>query len=367
VLNILSLCKRVKHSFFLVINQKPLAAAIMLGNLYYAMLKVEDKHKEIVKSTLTDVLLLLTAFHVQMLWKTVQSISTASWRLKSQNIKKSLSFLKEKMISDIRFYQYIDNKDLINFGQEISNYRYALIAVTRKYLANNGLSDPFKKPRFSYKLFKQGATEQNYPYLTKYFARCQALPIDDIVNLAKKNSNIALLILQDLTNSSDKFEISKRFAMNHACLRKTIAQDWKAYLETFPLTKEAKKTLLLQLNQLKTNYPEFSNVDLDQRVERHQTQPKNPISINSLNKMLEVLSVPATTMLTSQAIYFRLSVIIAKANALTVGTAIFATYSTLLPLSAGLLFLASLHQKTSSLGYSQIVSESKNKKRGCLL
>ncbi len=173
------------------------------------------------------------------------------------------------MLCDSDFFKHLPVDSLIELGQDIEFFREVLVALIRIHLDANKEEDPFLKPSFSYKLLKEGSSEQNSRYLAPYVKECKTLPIDDLVLLGTQESDIALLILADLKESAEHFSISCRFAHEHADLRQEIAVELNAYLDTLPIKTDERKVLDKELPQLQVKYPEFNVVQVNNRVNRN--------------------------------------------------------------------------------------------------
>lgn len=273
-------CKRINRTFLTVLDENPLAAALMLGNLYQSLKKAEDKDLTLLKNTLSDLKEKFTPHTTQQLWKSIADISPRRLRLMEQTNRDALNLLKHEMVCDIDFVKHIDTNSLIELGQDVEFYREVLVALIRMHLHEGKKFDPFAKSDFSYECLREGGAEQNFRYLAEYVKQCPTLPLENIVLLGTKDSEIATLILVDLKDCQIRFEVGDQFAHLHSELREEIAKEWQAYLETLPQTTKETKFLEKELPKLKKEFPEFADVDLHSRVERNYqittvTQPKS--------------------------------------------------------------------------------------------
>lgn len=267
-------CNIIQKSFFLVIEENAFSAVLMLGNLYRLQKQAKEKNdKRLIETTLSDVKRRLTVHHVRNLWQAVVAIPTERWHIMDRDTRKSINTVQHKMICDSNFFLHIDTESLVKLGQNIKFNREILITLVRKHLAEHGLADPFSDPDFSYELLRKGGAEQNSAYLCNYFKRCPSLPIESIFMLGKHKSDIASFILMDLKDSQCIFEIGSHFAKEHPTLRATIANDWQSHIQIYPLTTQQNEFVSAQLDYLKAQFVEFSEVRLDTRLRRNLIVP----------------------------------------------------------------------------------------------
>lgn len=268
MLDIKVLCKKIDKTFLVVLDENPMAAAFMLANLYRTMDHVSEDKLALAKTTLTDTKKSLRPKHVQTLWETITSIPAKRLNLMDNSHKQGIRRLKHEMVRDFAFFKHIDADSLVALGQKTEFYREVLVALIRKHLHENKHKDPFEKASFSYKLLKEGGSEQNSRYLTKYIKDCESFPIDNIALLGGKDHEIAEFILIDLKSSNVRFEIGGRFARQHPELRKDIAKDWQNYFDTLPLNSREGKFIKQELPKLKQRYNEFRDIETERRVRR---------------------------------------------------------------------------------------------------
>lgn len=273
-------CKRINRTFLTVLDENPLAAALMLGNLYQSLKKAEDQDLTLLKTTLSDLKEKFTPNITQQLWKSITDISPRRLRIMEQTNRDTLQHLKHEIVRDIDFFKHLEVSSLVNLGQDVNFYREVLVALIRKQLHEDKKFDPFAKSDFSYECLREGGSEQNFRYLAEYVKQCPSLPLENIVLLGTEDNEIATLILIDLKDCQIRFEIGNRFAHLHSELREEIAKEWQSYLETLPQTTKETKFLEKELPKLKKEFPEFADVDLHSRVERNYqiitpTQPKS--------------------------------------------------------------------------------------------
>ncbi|MBI2792159.1 MAG: hypothetical protein HYX61_09380 [Gammaproteobacteria bacterium] len=267
MLDIKALCKKIDRTFLVVLDENPMAAAFMLANLYRTMDHISEDKLALAKTTLTDTKKSLRPKHIQTLWETITSIPTKRLNLMDNSHKQGICRLKHEMVRDIAFFKHIDVDDLVALGQKTEFYREVLVALIRKHLHEGKHEDPFEKKSFSYKLLKEGGSEQNSRYLTRYIKDCASLSIDNIVLLGAKDHEIAEFILIDLKSSNVRFEIGSRFAHKHPRLRKDIAKDWQDYFDTLPLNSREGKFIKEELPKLK-QFNEFKDIQTDRRIRR---------------------------------------------------------------------------------------------------
>ncbi len=266
MLDIKILCKKIDKTFLAVLDENPMAAAFMLANLYRTMDHVSEDKLALAKTTLTDTKKSLKPKHIQTLWETITSIPSKRLNLMDNSHKRGIRRLKHEMIRDIDFFKHIDVDDLVTLGQKAEFYREVLVALIRKHLHEHKQKDPFEKSTFSYKLLKEGGSEQNSRYLTKYIKECESFPIDNIVLLGGKDHEIAEFILFDLKSSNVRFEIGSEFVRKHPKLRKDIAKDWQDCFDTLPLNSREAKFIKEELPKLKQRFVEFKGIETDRRA-----------------------------------------------------------------------------------------------------
>ena len=264
------LCKSIKNNFLVVLEDDPFAAVRMLGSLYRSRKEATENELILLNVTLSELKNKLEEKNIEFLWKTLSTIPIE--RLLNMNIinRTTISHLKHEMIRDIDFFKHISVDSLIELGQDVEFHREVLVALIRKHLFENKQEDPFAKSTFSYKLLKVGNAEQNsQDHLAVYVKDCKTLPVDNLVKLGIKDSEIASLIMTDLKGAPEQITISSSFAHEHAEIREEIAVELKSYLETLPIKTEEIKVLEVELPQLQQKFPEFNVVQRNNRFNRN--------------------------------------------------------------------------------------------------
>jgi hypothetical protein len=225
-----------EKSFFNLVEKNPLNAAYQIP---------EKK----------DQLQYLKKKQIQKIWeKLVEAISSVRVIDQSKEILfTSIRFL----LQDPHILAYLDEENLLTLGYRFELYRDILIALIRK---NN--PDPFSG--FSYEIIQTGGTEQNFLYVGGFIQRCHSLPIQSIISLGSKNSQIATLILKDIGSHFDYFEISAGYLTHHPCLADQIAINWSALVQVYPLNEGPIKKML---TSLQSKYPAFNQVKLGARIQ----------------------------------------------------------------------------------------------------
>ncbi len=263
------LCLKIKSNFLEVLEDDPLAAVIMLANLYRSKEEAKGDDLTLLHKTLSGLKEKLEAKNIELLWQTLTTIPPERLLVMDIIHRIVLCRLKHEMICDIDFFKHLPVDSLIELGQDIEFHREVLVALIRRHLVENKQEDPFAKSTFSYKTLKQGNAEQNSQYLAVYVKDCKTLPVDSLVKLGIKDSEIASLILTDLKGSPEHITISSSFAHEHAEIREEIAVELKSYLETLPIKTEERKVIEVELPKLQQKFPEFETVKVDNRVSRN--------------------------------------------------------------------------------------------------
>lgn len=269
-----TLCSKVRKSFFEAINENPMSATLMLGNLYLALENADDEERSFVNDTLKQLKVKLTNKQIQLLWNTVVELQPRQQRLMRDSIKKSFKILKLTMVEDCSYFEHLTAESLIKAGQHPQLYREVMIALIRKHLAKNTLHDPFVERGFDYEVLRTFGAEQNHLYMAEFIKECESLPLQDLVKLGSERHEIASLMLMDLKNSEMIFEMGSRFARIHPHLRQEISEYWSSYFETFPITAKQEKYVQGELPKLKKVFPEFSEVSIQSRVKRNYQAAK---------------------------------------------------------------------------------------------
>jgi hypothetical protein len=276
-----SLCERIDNTFFEVLEESYQAASYLLAELY--RLKAITKHPELIRlnQTLMSLKKKLQPVHITLLWQAV-NLAPSDWEVLDPGSRKSLLFLKKSMLAQRTYLSVLPVQMLLVWGKKPDDYREVLIALVRKRLLSLNQTDPFIEGEFSYPLLRKGGTEQNFLYLSRYMALCASLPIAEITMLGTFDCKVAELILKDLTNTLGYFEVSANLVGVHRALRLTIANQWQAYVQTYPLNESIQAFIGEELPHLKKRYPEFRKIMLDNRVERHYhiTPPCESIKVS---------------------------------------------------------------------------------------
>lgn len=263
------LCQKIDKNFLRVLTKSATTANYLLADLYRFQKTAKGSDRKRIRMTLEKLAQKLLPTHIQNLWRTLCNITPANWKVLDKGTQKSLTILKRSMLENKNFLQALKPSDLLLLGKSVVWYREVLIALIRQHQLLHHAKDPFTSKDFSYHLVRQGGSEQNFLYVSGFFARCKTLPIAQIITLGSYQHKIARLILKDLTNSRGYFPISAGFVDLHPRLRQTIANDWMHYVENYPLCDEDRLYLEWKLPILQKRYPEFKKVLLNNRVPRH--------------------------------------------------------------------------------------------------
>ncbi|MGE3317904.1 MAG: hypothetical protein AB7I18_01300 [Candidatus Berkiella sp.] len=264
-----TLCDKIDKTFFEVIQKSVQAASYLLADLYRYRAKAKNNDKLRITRTLHKLKLHLSKSQIMALWQSINSLTAAQSVLLSKDMQQSLKMLKRAMLTNEFYLQALDMAALLKAGNSLSEYREVLIALIRKHLLINNKGDPFLCLDFSYRMVRQGGAEQNFLYLSRYIAQCGELPIVAITQLGSRHSQVAELILKDLTNSRGFFQVGALFARLHDSLRDKIALTWQQHLETYPLNTHDEAFLRKELPLLQKRHPEFRKVSFNNRITRH--------------------------------------------------------------------------------------------------
>lgn len=266
-------CQKIKKSFFQALQHEPMNACYMLGGLFLVSKDATTEETTLLTETLDTIKQKITPSEIKMMWQCVSTLSSTQLKLMHKDSLKLLQVLQQQLLRDTFFMGNIEKRQIISLGQNRQWYREALLALIRCHLLINRNKDPFLAPHFSFELLEQSGAEHNFLYVSSYVRKCTSLPLNDIAALGK-NPKIAKYILRDLTDSPSYFEISSIFVKQHSCLRAPIAQHWKGYFETFPLSTQQKNFVKKELSELKQRYPEFKDLDLHARFKRNYQYEK---------------------------------------------------------------------------------------------
>lgn len=271
--NIENQCARLISSHATLSQDSPFTLALMLGNLYYFLPKVAGDERQLIQETLREFKEKLRPKEGEALWAEIVNFSFKNKYLLSHSNLKSLNALKEAFIQDIQFIQHARIRSLIQLGTQINDYRVVFVAIIRKHLHAKRLKDPFSGSTFSYRLLNGASAKENSHYLSRYIQKCSSLPLKSLVRLAKQDSKIAKLMLQDFANRKHFFEFSAQLVKQAPQLRKHIAAKWKHCCDNIPLSTASEQEVSILLKDLKKQFPEFSKVKVGKRAARAQVRP----------------------------------------------------------------------------------------------
>lgn len=262
-------CKIIRRTFFISLHTQPFVATLMLGNVFGALEQnISSEQRLIYLKTIDKLKRNFSQQHIHLLW---EQIVRSAEKTFEESTHLSLQALKKILLSEGDFLQHMNAAQLLQYPIKLSDYRWFLIGLLRKHVDQQAVN-PFVG--FSYKLLEQGSYEQNYSYIARFIRQMSSLPIENIIELGKQNKVIADAVLNDLADHPDYFVISSQYAYIHSSLAKPIAAQWKAYLETFPLTHTLKQKILNELKHLQAKYQEFKQVVFDERAKKYFSQLK---------------------------------------------------------------------------------------------
>ncbi|MCS5709980.1 hypothetical protein [Candidatus Berkiella aquae] len=293
-----ALCQKIDKNFFRVLKKSALTANYLLADLYRFQRTAKGQDKKYISATQDKLKQKLEPTHMQELWRVISHMTPSKWKVLDKGTQKSLTLLQRAMLENENFLQALEPSDLLLLGKSAIWYREVLIALIRQHQLVHHAKDPFSNKDFSYRLVRQGGSEQNFLYVAGFIAKCKTLPIARIITLGSYQRKIAQFILKDLTNSRGYFPISSGYVDLHPRLRQAIANDWMHYFENYPLCQEDRLYLERKLPLLQKKYPEFKKVLLNNRVTRHFSKeafaPQPPVTSRTRHVVLMIPPDPIT-------------------------------------------------------------------------
>lgn len=294
-------CTKVNKLFVKALENDPIEAALLLGNCLLLEKNADEFSLKPIQDTINKATKRLTPLHIHKIWQAITLKLSKHAKLIDVKTLKSLEKVQEWFLCTTDILKHLDKSLLLAHGQNVSHYRFVLIALIRQSLIKNNLKDPFAEG-FSYALLKQGSVEQNYLYTSNFIKQCAHLPVEQIVALGSKNSHIAGLLLQDLVNHPQFYEISSHFAKIFPDLRQKIANIWREALENYPLTQIQKKELKPLLEKCQKEFPEFTQLSTEGRIARDTTTIQIPVQTNYFDYILYGIAIPSVFLRGSKAI-----------------------------------------------------------------
>ncbi|MGD9592922.1 MAG: hypothetical protein AB7V32_10415 [Candidatus Berkiella sp.] len=259
-------CHKVDKYFLSTIASKPMASALLLGNLLRLGKSSDIEEMALINSSIGQIKLNINRHELLILWDTIANKLKNSRVLDHQNII-SLKCVQSLILCELEFFKKLNQTKIISFGQSCNHYRIAMVSLIRRHLYFENLADPFEH-NFNYEFLQNAGVEQNHLYLAQFLKQCESLPTNALVMLGRENSEIALLMLDDLYHTDLYFEFVLAFVKQHPSIRQEIASKLKSLIENYPLTENELVNLNLLLEQISI-YPEFCELSLAQRVARN--------------------------------------------------------------------------------------------------
>ncbi len=336
---IIDQCHKVIRFFSKVFKKSPVEAALLLGNLLLLEKDANEAGKQHIFNAVRLIKDKLNNAETLTLWDVINKKLNSEFSILDEKTVNALNRLQLLLVYDVDFIVRLSNSKIVAYGQNVNQYRIAMIALIRRHLYVKNLPDPFVA-NFNYDLLQSASVEQNYLYLAGFIKQCKSLPVNALISLGQAHQLIAKLLLKDMYNTDVYFDISLSFAKLHPQLRADIALQWKQFFANYPLIKENSNKVKQVLREASI-YPEFSDVNTASRVSRDHHAPQVSLEANSKDFYLKCLRYTSTMMTFPPLLYHCTRISTLTAVTLCSGGSVFpvvaaATCSAVVPVMAPL-------------------------------
>ncbi|HRE31836.1 MAG TPA: hypothetical protein PLD88_07680, partial [Candidatus Berkiella sp.] len=137
-----ALCQKIDKIFFKVFKKSSMTANYLLADLYRFQRTANGTDKKRIDETLSRLEQNLETAHMQQLWRTINCMTPANWKILDKGTQKSLTILTSSLLQNKKFLQALEPTDLLLLGKSAVWYREVLIALVRQHQLLHHANDP---------------------------------------------------------------------------------------------------------------------------------------------------------------------------------------------------------------------------------
>lgn len=259
---------KLQEDFANSVEKKPLAATLILGNLFFLKDKVTSTQLKLVDNCISAICKQITPKQLNTLFTTSLTIEKAHRELMEKGTQEVLDAFVFHALSDKRLRENINNENLVLCATKAQYTLSAVVTLIQNHLIINKQANPFEG--FDYKLLTSASHHQLKDSLSAMVKKCQSLPQVELIQIGKQSEAVAKIIINIIYSHEKRCEIEEKFAEQYPNMRPKIAKQWTKTAATVPQTTAKASSMNQSATQLAKKHPEFKQVTMTKRAPKDE-------------------------------------------------------------------------------------------------
>jgi hypothetical protein len=263
---------KLTANFANCVDLKPLAAVLLLGNLFYLKERVTISQAQTINECIDAIAANVTPNQLNNLLKTALTVDKAHKDLMEKDSIAVLDAFVTYSIEDKALRSKINNNNLVLCASQPQHALRASITLIQNHLIAQKESNPLVT--FDYGLLKNASHDQIKQHLSSIIKGCKSLPEADLIHIGEKSEAAARMICSIVYGHDKRCEIEAKFAEKHANMRPKLAKQWTKTASSVPQTTTKENNMKRKAEDLGEKYPEFKKVNEAKRTTRDAAPAK---------------------------------------------------------------------------------------------
>lgn len=251
------------------IDNKPLAAVLLLGNLFYLKDRAASSQLALINDCIDDISAQITPKQFNALFNTAIAIDETHKQLMEKGTCEVLGAFVFHAITDKAFREGIDNENLVLCAKQLQYTLSTLITLIQNHVIKQKEPNPFEG--FDYQLLKSASHNQVKEHIAAIVKKCLSLPQAELIKIGEQSEAAAKIINSIIYSHDEHCEIEAKFAEKHPSIRPKVAKQWSKTAATVPQTTAKATNMDKNVTQLAQQYTEFKQVNNTKRVRKDET------------------------------------------------------------------------------------------------
>jgi hypothetical protein len=248
------------------VDSKPLAAVLLLGNLFYLKERVTISQVQTINDCIDAIAANVTPSQLNNMLKTALTVDKTHKDLMEKDSIAVLDAFATHSIEDKALRSKINNDNLVLCAAQPQHTLRASITLIQNHLIAQNEDNPFAN--FDYGLLKNASHDQIKQHLSSIIKGCKSLPEAELIQIGEKSEAAARIICSIVYGHDRRCEIEAKFAEKHPNMRPKVAKRWTKTASSVPQTATKENNMKCKAADLGEKYPEFKKVNEAKRTTR---------------------------------------------------------------------------------------------------
>lgn len=255
------------------VDPKPLAAVLLLGNLFYLKERVTISQVQTINDCIDEIAANVTPSQMNNMLKTALTVDKTHKDLMEKDSIVVLDTFVTHSIQDKALRSKINSDNLVLCASQPQHTLRASITLIQNHLIAQKEGNPFAS--FDYGLLKNASHDQIKQHLSSIVKGCKSLPEADLIQIGEKSEAAARIICSVIYSHNKRCEIEAKFADKHPNMRPKVAKQWTKTASSVPQTTTKENNMKRKAADLGEKYPEFKEVNKAKRTKKDD-KPNSP-------------------------------------------------------------------------------------------